>query len=397
MACTAPKTSSAPPGQSRPRLYVLDGLRFAAALLVVAYHYITLRDGWGEDPKAISSSVYRLSEYGWLGVEIFFLISGFVICMSGWGRSLGDFVASRVSRLYPAYWAAVLLTAAVLTAFPDVRSAGGWQNILTNLTMLQEGVGVPDLDDVYWTLFVELKFYLLFAIVIFRGVTYRRCVLFCGLWTVAGIFSQGSHNELLASWAVSQYSPYFIAGIAFYLMHRFGPNALLWCIVAVSFLLAQHYVHGRLVTNLGAKADLVEEWPARLVILVTFALMGALALGVFDRLQWRWLAAAGNLTYPLYLIHMYVGFTLIALLRHHVPAELLFPAVTAFMLAISWVIHRYVERPIGRKLRQAMIRSMKEMRANSTDQHDRPHTPDPTEVGIRSHAERTGRPKVHIP
>ncbi|MFG2526545.1 acyltransferase family protein [Streptomyces sp. NPDC048516] len=396
MACTAPKNSSAPPKDPSPRLYVLDGLRFVAALLVVAYHYITLRDGWGEDPKAISSSVYHLSEYGWLGVEIFFLISGFVICMSGWGRSLGDFVTSRVSRLYPAYWTAVLLTAAVLTAFPDVRSVGGWQNILTNLTMLQEGVGVPDLDDVYWTLFVELKFYLLFAIVIFRGVTYRRCVLFCGLWTVAGIFSLGSHNELLTSWAVSQYSPYFIAGIAFYLIHRFRPNALLWAIVAVSFLLAQHYVHGRLVTNLGAKAGLVEEWPARLTILIAFVMMGAIALGAFDRLRWRWLTTAGNLTYPLYLIHMYVGFTLIALLRRHVPAGLLLPAITGFMLAISWIIHRYVERPIGRKLRRAMKRSMKEMRAHSMD-YDRTRTPARAEAEIRARVDRTERHKVYVP
>ncbi|MDT0455009.1 acyltransferase [Streptomyces sp. DSM 41527] len=396
MACTAPKDSSAPPRNPPPRLYALDGLRFVAALLVVAYHYITLRDGWGKDPEAISSSVYHLSEYGWLGVEVFFLISGFVICMSGWGRSLGDFVTSRVSRLYPAYWVAVLLTAGVLTAFPEVRSVGSWQNILTNLTMLQEGVGVADLDDVYWTLFVELKFYLLFAIVIFRGVTYRRCVLFCGLWTVAGIFSLGSHNELLTSWAVSQYSPYFIAGIAFYLMHRFRPNALLWAIVAVSFLLAQHYVHGRLVTNLGAKADAVDEWPARLVILMAFVMMGAIALGFFDRLRWSWLATAGNLTYPLYLIHMYVGFTIISLLRHHVPAWLLFPVVTAFMLAISWIIHRCVERPIGRKLRHAMKRSMKEMRADSMD-YGRPCPPARAEADIRPSTDRTERRKVHVP
>ncbi|KAA6223640.1 acyltransferase [Streptomyces albofaciens JCM 4342] len=358
-----------PPGSRgetrRPRLRVLDGLRLLAALMVLAYHYITLRDGWGGDPTAFSPVVYHLSEYGWLGVEVFFLISGFVICMSAWGRSLGDFVTSRVSRLYPAYWVAVLLTAAVLTVWPNVRSADNWETVLTNLTMLQQGLGVPDVDDAYWTLFIELKFYLLFAIVVFRGVTYRRCVLFCGLWTVAGVVALKSNSDLLSVWAIAPYSPYFIAGIAFYLMHRFRPTVLLWAIVAISFLLAQHYLRGRLVMNLGAKADLAQGWPVRLAVLLAFALMAAIALGWFDKLQWRWLSTAGSLTYPLYLLHMYVGFTLIDLLRSRVPAAVLLPGIVVFMLALSWVVHRYVERPLGRKIRVAMQKSVEEMRFHS--------------------------------
>ncbi|WP_030675258.1 acyltransferase [Streptomyces rimosus] len=364
-----------PPGSRgetrRPRLRVLDGLRLLAALMVLAYHYITLRDGWGEDPRAFSPVVYHLSEYGWLGVEVFFLISGFVICMSAWGRSLGDFVTSRVSRLYPAYWVAVLLTAAVLTVWPNVRSADNWETVLTNLTMLQQGVGVPDVDDAYWTLFIELKFYLLFAVVVFRGVTYRRCVLFCGLWTVAGVVALKANSDLLSVWAIAPYSPYFIAGIAFYLMHRFRPTILLWAIVAVSFLLAQHYLRGRLVMNLGAKADVAQGWPVRLAVLLAFVLMAAIALGWFDKLQWRWLSTAGSLTYPLYLLHMYVGFTLIDLLRSRVPATVLLPGIVVFMLALSWVVHRFVERPLGRKIRTAMQKSVEEMRFHSRERRER--------------------------
>ncbi|MEN2417173.1 acyltransferase [Streptomyces rimosus] len=366
MLYAAPEHPPGPQGEARrPRLRVLDGLRLLAALMVLAYHYITLRDGWGDDPNAFSPVVYHLSEYGWLGVEVFFLISGFVICMSAWGRSLGDFVTSRVSRLYPAYWVAVLLTAAVLTVWPNVRSADNWETVLTNLTMLQQGVGVPDVDDAYWTLFIELKFYLLFAIVVFRGVTYRRCVLFCGLWTVAGVVALKSNSDLLSVWAIAPYSPYFIAGIAFYLMHRFRPTVLLWAIVAVSFLLAQHYLRGRLVMNLGAKADMAHGWPVRLAVLLAFVLMAAIALGWFDKLQWRWLSTAGSLTYPLYLLHMYVGFTLIDLLRSRVPAAVLLPGIVAFMLALSWAVHRLVERPLGKKLRVSMQKSVEEMRFHS--------------------------------
>ncbi|MER6304552.1 acyltransferase [Streptomyces sp. NPDC001657] len=344
---------------------MLDGLRFVAALMVLGYHYLTLRDGWGNDPQAFSPELYHVAQFGWLGVEVFFLISGFVICMSVWGRTLGDFVKSRVSRLYPAYWVAVLLTASVLTLWPRVRSADSLETVLTNLTMLQQGVGVSDLDDVYWSLFIELKFYLLFALVVYKGVTYRRCVLFCGLWTVAGVVAYKADTSFLSVWAIAPYSPYFMAGIAFYLMHRFRPTMLLWAIVAVEFLLAQHYVKGRVVMNLGDKAATAHDWPARIGVLLAFLLMAAIALGVFDGVRWRWLSRAGSLTYPLYLLHMYIGFTLIALLRHRLPAPVLLMSIIALMLVLSYAVNRWVERPVGAWLRDGIDKGLQEMRRGS--------------------------------
>ncbi|GAB7035752.1 acyltransferase [Streptomyces sp. NPDC021749] len=351
----------------RPRLYVLDGLRFMAALMVLGYHYLTLRDGWGDDPQAFSPGLYHLAQFGWLGVEVFFLISGFVICMSAWGRTLGDFVKSRVSRLYPAYWVAVILTASVLTLWPCVRSADSLETVLTNLTMLQQGVGVSDLDDVYWSLFVELKFYLLFALVVYKGVTYRRCVLFCGLWTVAGVVAYKADTSFLSVWAVAPYSPYFIAGIAFYLMHRFRPTMLLWAIVTVEFLLAQHYVKGRVVMNLGDKAATAHDWPARIGVVMAFLLMAVIALGLFDGVRWRWLSRAGSLTYPLYLLHMYIGFTLIALLRHRLPAPVLLLSIIALMLVLSYAVNRWVERHVGVWLRNGIDKGLQEMRRGSRE------------------------------
>ncbi|GLW18658.1 acyltransferase [Streptomyces sp. NBRC 13847] len=369
MLHTAPRHSPGPREDSQShqqsRLRILDGLRPLAAMMVLAYHFITLRDGWGQDPSAFSTPVYHLSEYGYLGVEVFFLISGFVICMSAWGRSLGDFIASRVSRLYPAYWAAILLTVTVLTVYPKVRGPGGWETILTNFTMLQQGLDVPNVDDSYWTLFIELKFYVLFAIIIFAGVTYRRCVMFCGIWTVAGVASLKAHDGLLSFWAIAPYSPYFIAGIAFYLMHRFRPTALLWAIVMVSFALAQHYVQGRLKMNLGDKAEWTASWQARVIILLAFVIMAGISLGWFDAVQWRWLTISGSITYPLYLLHMYIGFTLIALLRDRLPAPAVLLITVAALLALSWAVYRYVERPLGRRMRSALTRSMQEIRYSS--------------------------------
>ena len=86
------------------RLRVLDGLRLVAALAVVAFHY-TGRDNpaWGESVRTVFPTLSPVTLYGGFGPYLFFMISGFVILMSTWGRPVHSFVASRVGRIYPAY------------------------------------------------------------------------------------------------------------------------------------------------------------------------------------------------------------------------------------------------------------------------------------------------------
>ncbi|MFI9721327.1 acyltransferase family protein [Streptomyces sp. NPDC052396] len=345
-----------------PRLYVLDGLRLLAALMVVVYHYTDLHGGWGRRPTEVFPHLTLVSRYGWLGVEVFFLISGFVICMSTWGRTLGDFIASRVSRIYPAYWFGVLLTGAVISLWPQVRHLKSWDTVFTNLTMLQQGVGVWDVDGVYWTLFIELKFYVLFALVVATGVTYRKCVMFCGLWTVAALTAQVTDDRMLNMWTMPLYAPHFIAGIAFYLMHRFKPTALLWGIAASSLLLSLHHMPKRVSDNTNSS---VPVWPAVLILTLAYVVMALIAVGAFDRLQWRWLATAGALTYPLYLIHQYIGMTVIYGLRDRVPAPALVAGLIVVMLAAAWLINRWVEKPLSKRLRRAVLKGIEEMRRNS--------------------------------
>ncbi|CAM5268184.1 acyltransferase family protein [Streptomyces avidinii] len=371
-----PLAGAAPGG----RLAVLDGVRVLAALGVLFYHYFALPSAWDEPPESIFPTAHRFAVYGWLGVEIFFMVSGFVICMSAWGRTVGDFAVSRVSRLFPAYWAAVVFTSLVLFASPEIRQLKAFSDVVVNLSMLQGGIGVPNVDDAYWTLFVELKFYVLFALVVMRGVTYRNCVLFCAAWTLAGVVAPTSDSGVLSFFAAPASSPYFIAGIGFYLMRRFRPNAVLWAVVGVQFLLAQHHVHARMISSLGREATRqTPAWPAHVIIVLGFALMAALALGALDGVQWRWLPHAGAITYPLYLIHMMAGLTLIHRFRRDVAPVPLVLGVTATMLLLAWLIHRLVERPLGRLLRDRLRRGVQDIRSATPRGAgaDRPPAPAP--------------------
>ncbi|MFD7104784.1 acyltransferase family protein [Streptomyces celluloflavus] len=366
--------------RSGNRLAALDALRLLAALMVVFYHYVALARPWGHATDTIFPTAHRAAQYGWLGVEVFFLISGFVICMSVWGRTLGEFAVSRVSRLFPAYWAGILLTVAVVKTWPEVTSIRGWNAVITNLTMLQGGNNTPNVDPVHWTLFVELKFYLIVAVVVLFGVTYRNCLILCGVWTAAAALAPVLKTPLLTAFAMPQYAPFFIAGIAFYLMRRHRPNAVLWAIVILQLLLAQRYIPYRLATSVGkAAAEALPTWPARVVIITAFALVGAIALGACDRIRWKWLTTAGALTYPLYLIHLNIGMTLIHHFRNRIPAPVLVASVTALMLLTAWLIHRIVERPLGKWLRDTMRRGIDDVRRHVAPRrrHARPAAPPP--------------------
>jgi len=330
--------------------------------MVVFYHYAgvsnakigdqgrTTSGAWGRSVGGVfPQPVHQVALYGWTGVELFFMISGFVICMSGWGRKPADFFVSRVVRLVPAYWAAIALTALVLIVFPRLSSGVRPSVVLTNMTMVQSAYGVPNLVPAFWTLFVELTFYLLFGIVAIGGVTYRRMVTFCVLWSVASIAVAGGHDTLLTNLVNPPYSEYFIAGIAFFLIHKFGGNLLLWGIVTYSWLVAVSQPRN------------AAPWPLVLVLTSFFIIMALVATHRLDGVRWRWLPVAGALTYPLYLIHQDIGFTSIAYLRHYVPAGALIVLVYAAMLGLAWLIHRAVERPVAPLLRSKLSEAVRKV------------------------------------
>ncbi|WBB71603.1 acyltransferase [Micromonospora sp. WMMD1128] len=352
-----PAPAAETPAPRRPRLLVLDGLRLGAAVMVVAYHLVGDKLGAWQDPSAgaIFGPVHAVAKYGFLGVQLFFIISGFVICMSAWGRTVGDFFVSRVVRLYPAYWFAVLLATGVLLLVPREGRPEPRQ-VLGNLTMMQDFLGIGHLDLSYWTLTVEMIFYLLFAILVARGLSYRGVVAFCALWTIGSLVVPKFGNTWLIQVTAANHSSYFIAGVALYLIHRFGPNLLLWSIVGLSGLVALTRLPGL------ARAREVGYLPSAVIVVFFLALMAAVALGRFGWVRWSWVATAGALTYPLYLIHQTLGIALIQRAQDHLSPWLLIGAVFAGLLLAAWLIHRFVERPVARWMKPRLTAAVRQAR-----------------------------------
>lgn len=365
---TAPPAIEVParpePAKPRPepRLRALDGLRLIAALMVAAYHYGgrggDVTQAWGRSAQHEFPTLHTYFAYGCLGVQVFFVISGFVICMSGWGRPLKSFFASRASRLLPAYWVAIVLVTAVF-ALPAVTfKAVSPSDALVNLTMLQQPLGVDRVLGVCWTLWAEVRFYALFALlVVLPGASRRRVVFFCAGWILAAAIAQGAHQPLLDIVLMPEYAPFFVGGVGLYLVHRDRRDVHAWGIVAVSWLIGQHYA----VRGLWNAADphaFAHRTSFGIILVVTlgFLAVAAIALGWLHWANWRWLTVAGALTYPFYLVHEHLGWVVIKVLHRglHLPSYGTFLLTVSVMLLLAWLMNRYVEKPLTPRMRAAL-------------------------------------------
>lgn len=115
----------------------------------------------GDPSRAAFAPIEPLAASGWVGVQIFFVISGFVIAFSACGKNARRFVRGRAERLYPAAWicATVTLLLSVETGHDD---AGTGADYFRSMLLLPVG---PWVSGVYWTLAVEMSFYGLVAVV----------------------------------------------------------------------------------------------------------------------------------------------------------------------------------------------------------------------------------------
>ncbi|MFF9111737.1 acyltransferase family protein [Streptomyces sp. NPDC014805] len=364
-----PAVRTAPPqAPDRPprtvRLRALDGLRLVAALMVAAYHYGgrggEVTKAWGSSPRLQFPTLHTLFAYGCLGVQIFFVISGFVICMSGWGRPLRSFFASRASRLLPAYWVAIVLVTAVMALPVLTYKTVSASETLVNFTMLQMPLGAHRVLGVCWTLWAEVRFYALFALcIVLPGATRRRVILFCACWTLAAAIAGGLNQPVLDAVVMPDYAPFFIGGMGLYLVHRDRRDPYAWGITAVNWLIGQQVAVRSLWHP--ATPDMFSYRSAYGVILIVtlgFLAVAAIGLGWLNWANWRWLTVAGALTYPFYLVHEHLGWPVIQALHRGlgIPSAGTFLLTVTIMLGLAWLMNKLVEERFTPKLRALLNR-----------------------------------------
>lgn len=340
------RASSTQAGGSRFEL--LDYLRFSAAIAVLAYHWLFRGIETGAMATLSYSAAAPIASYGHLGVELFFMISGFVIALSAHGRTASHFVVRRGVRLYPMFWVAVLLTACVTWAFGAPQFRVTLVQFVANLTMAPNIFDQPLVDGVYWTLLNELIFYgmifllLLFGLGRWLGAFFPGWALAMAL--IAIVAPQWSTVPLLGG-----LFSFFAAGAIISTIRRDGWD---WWqalgLVASLFVALDDQVKAVARSN-AAQGPYPQSTTLTCVIITGFFLL--LLLQIHPRVTaWRLPKSEtlGALTYPIYLLHAHLGFIFFNHLANDANKWWMYSAALTTLLVVSLMLHILIEKKMKR-------------------------------------------------
>lgn len=353
-ATTSPAANVASsPAPRVHRLHVIEIARGVASLWVLLFHSLT---SWpAEALHPFLAAVQKLTQPGWLGVHMFFAISGWCIAerlaaAQRRDESCGAFLRERALRIYPLYWIAfALLLVSRMAAYPFNSHTSFAQNLpadagvwIADLLLIHPYVNAPATLMVSWSLVYELGFYALGAGALLlrrRGVSatviFALGLLLCA-WPLTQLHFRATH--ILGLW------PDFFAGVLVW-----------WC--------AREAGKARTLIGIGALLALTAltlAWEpyggtGRLAALATAALLWIASRrdfvptsGLARSLTWL-----GLISYSLYLVHVIVLSPFMNLGQRLVsPQSFAFVFVWAGGVAASivgsWLVHRYAEAPIER-------------------------------------------------
>jgi peptidoglycan/LPS O-acetylase OafA/YrhL len=305
------------------RISSVQALRGISALAVSAIHFL---DSHNNGP--ISAVVRDLAKYGFHGVTMFFVISGFVLplALSRAGYTVSNFprfALKRVVRLEPPYLLTVIAVTIAWVVAPMVPGFHGpsyvvdWTQLLSHVGYLAPLFDKPWIVSVFWTLLIEVQFYILI------GLTYPLLQRFPAAWIVLLALP----SALITNWH----------GLSFHLpMFLIGTTAFAWWNGSLSSRMA-------LLIALGLAAYLASyRGPA-----FAIAALAAAAFILWTKPQSRLLLFLGTISYSFYLVHLPVGMRTIHLLLRVFPDSPIVCAAIALVAAIfaAWLMWRYVEKP----------------------------------------------------
>jgi peptidoglycan/LPS O-acetylase OafA/YrhL len=342
-------------------------LRGVAALLVVIYHYLGIffapgvRSSTGTPdsfvPLQPAYAQHVLSRgpsgffAGIFAVGILLLISGFVIPISMRNISIGQFLTRRVFRIYPVYWLCLLISIAMYCVCSWYWSTPLSDRIslpflASNIPLVHSVAGFPSLDFVCWTVGVELKFYVVFALATLAGKTAHRIMALCvGFLTLCcGIAFASTHG--LISWHVvamvvadMKFMTFIFLGCLFYyvLYREISAKAALgYGAIIYALFVAINSFYGPELFGALSKS-------------YTYALILFLACYLLrDRFkEIKVLDFLADISFPLYLLHSAIGYVGMPILMNKgMSFTLAWMISLGVSILVAYAVHRFVELPV---------------------------------------------------
>lgn len=337
------------------RLELLDYGRFFAAIIVVLFHYTFNGINNGKITSiTYPSGIINLSKYGYLGVDLFFMISGYVIFFSAQSGSASKFAVSRAIRLYPAYWFAVLFTSFFALQWGGELMSVYPRQIFANLSMLQSFIGFPHVDGVYWTLVYEITFYFAVLALLLAGLQKHLQNIFM-LWPILLLTSLALGIQSLPY--LGGHYCYFSAGALFsVLKQKFRWSALI-CLSIVYFL-CLHYSTGNADHLTKSKGIFFSPFIIGLVITAFFTLFFYQNSKHGQSIRLPAAKQLGSLTYPVYLIHAHFGYMIINRFATEENKIHIYTLTIFMVIVTSLFIHKIIEERLKHVWKRLFLNSI---------------------------------------
>ncbi len=338
-----------------PQYKTLDHWRGIAALWVMIFH------GFGttfdKSLHPLAELVKSIAAPGWLGVHLFFVISGYCIAATAYKLDLSKgspwtFIKNRAWRLLPTYWLAFGVTLALNLVSAPFNQTSFWDNFppswqawIGNLFLIQPYLDAPFYVVVYWSLVVELGFYLIVAfLLVIRNKVNPKISLFIGLALGFASVFIGYNSKL----ATLHYWCEFVCGVLLF-----------------SALLANHYnniyrrnlslglilIFGILSTWVNWRFHSNQLWFSACFALILYFLY-FVDFKVASIKALHWLQIVGLMSYSLYLLHIPFQGRVISLGSRIIADDslMILPLhILGWLVAItaSYLFYRLVEQPLN--------------------------------------------------
>lgn len=334
---------------SRRKIEGIEVLRFLLAFGVMIYHYAYFGPLSGKVAGVAPGPDWLVA--GRFGVSAFFIISGFVIIYSAGERGAMAFARARLARLMPAMLICSTVSAAVLAIIPGTLPApslGVWAKAASTLGLL---LGGPYVDGSYWSITIELRFYLyVFFMLLFLRNT-RRIQALTVVWLVLSFAAMANYDfTALRLLTLSPHSGYFIVGIILYCwMILDDCRFALWAMGPGLVLAAwQSWVEFSHIAEMGGGQSTV--WTGVGAAVLSLLLVRIMTFGIDNSALAAKARVVGAMSYPLYLFHQALGYRVIErLVAMGVSAYASIAASVFLVCAAAWCLTVWIE-PAGRAL-----------------------------------------------
>jgi len=337
------------------RILELDVLRALAAINLVLFHLTHVYDmKFGSLQTAGSFALGWEWPFGAYGVELFFILSGFVNSMSLLRRGKPtDFVAARLIRIIPVFLLVIVANLWITQQTPLASTSMSTGQFLANLTLMPKVFGYECIDPVMWTLQIEMMFYIT-LVVLFRIGALRRYFWGWGVLTTLSLLvcptldamSANYENTAWFQMATSlrlllllDFVPLFAIGFLLYMIKtgtgKKWQNLLGIVFASFVFHSIDHGKHNPLAT------------------LLIISLVTACAYGKLPVLRFKPLLYTSTISYALYLCHNNLG--CVVLYRFNqagVAPNVSLAIAIVFSFAVAIIVTNRIEQPITKYLRR---------------------------------------------